>query len=325
MPILKPDLGTGNGSNKKAELDKKSTQHGSKNPVLPLTDTHQHLWDTSKLTLPWLDSVPALNRSFTMEEYLPQARAVGVTRSVYVEVDVASGREDDELAYVTELCARDDNSLAGMVAAGDPMADDFAERVERLSQEPFVKGVRKVLHTPDRPPGHCLDARFIDGVRLLGEKKLSFDVCIRPGELADAAALARQCPDTTLVIDHCGNASPQWFAPEAADGGPDAKVLAFRAALEELASLDNTVCKLSGIVARLAAERPLESLEATLDFCVATFGHERTVIGSDWPVCTLRAELGQWMATARAFVEKLPRRAQSLILSENAARVYRLP
>jgi L-fuconolactonase len=290
-----------------------------------LTDTHQHLWDKTQLDLPWLESVPALDRNFTMADYLPQARALGVTRSVYVEVDVRKGREDDELGFVTRLCQEGDNPLAGIVAAGNPMDPGFAARVERLVTAPFVKGVRQVLHTPAQAPGLCVDPRFVEGVRLLGRKGLSFDVCIRPDELGDAVELARRCPETTLVIDHCGNASPEWFWSDPTHEQDAAgRIATFRAALEELAALDNTICKLSGIVVRLEPERPIEALQGTLDFCVSTFGHERAMIGSDWPVCTLRTDMGSWLELARAFVERLPRTARAAILSENAARVYRL-
>ena len=42
----------------------------------------------------------------------------------------------------------------------------------------------------------------------MGRRGLLFDICIRPSELSDAAKLATNCPETTFVIDHYGNADP---------------------------------------------------------------------------------------------------------------------
>ncbi len=45
-------------------------------------------------------------------------------------------------------------------------------------------------------------------MRLLGDLQLSFDLCMRPGELSDGVKLAKECPQTRFVLDHCGNADP---------------------------------------------------------------------------------------------------------------------
>jgi predicted TIM-barrel fold metal-dependent hydrolase len=58
--------------------------------------------------------------------------------------------------------------------------------------------VRQVLHGSGSPPGYCLDDRFVRGVRLLGDLGLSFDLCMRPGELGDGARLIDACPGTNF-------------------------------------------------------------------------------------------------------------------------------
>ena len=59
----------------------------------------------------------------------------------------------------------------------------------------------------------------------MGRRGLLFDICIRPSELSDAAKLATTCPETTFVIDYCGNADPHTVNGEkdlggAQDGSP---------------------------------------------------------------------------------------------------------
>jgi len=54
-----------------------------------------------------------------------------------------------------------------------------------------------------------LQEAFVKDVQFLGEQGLSFDLCLRPGELVDAVGLVEQCPDTRFIVDHCGNADVQ--------------------------------------------------------------------------------------------------------------------
>jgi len=61
--------------------------------MLPIVDTHQHLWDLSQFTLPWLESdgVEVLRKDHLMRDYLETSASANVARTVYMEVDVAPG------------------------------------------------------------------------------------------------------------------------------------------------------------------------------------------------------------------------------------------
>lgn len=293
--------------------------------MLPITDSHQHLWDLSQQSLPWLEAVPALSRSFTLADYLDEAQGQGIHRSVYVEVDVAPAQRQAEVEAIGRLCEAADAVLGGMVASADPGDARFAERIAELSRCSWVKGVRRVLHTPDTPPQYCLDPAFIDGVKRLGDHGLSFDLCMRPQELEDAARLAEQCPGTQFIVDHCGNADP---VSVAALLDPNAKaqaaVSSWQRGMLRLAALPNVACKLSGVAIRLPVEVELDQLGPCLDYCIDSFGVDRVFFGSDWPVCTLRTDLKSWVHAARRVVAARPSDDQRKILDENAARVYRL-
>ncbi|MFT3784886.1 MAG: hypothetical protein QM770_01810 [Tepidisphaeraceae bacterium] len=43
--------------------------------VIDVVDTHQHLWDLSRLDYSWTKGIPILNRSFTYDDYVAAARA----------------------------------------------------------------------------------------------------------------------------------------------------------------------------------------------------------------------------------------------------------
>src|SRR5207244_4019 len=165
-----------------------------------------------------------------------------------------------------------------------PDSEAFKKYLAPFKDSRYIKGVRQVLHNPDIPAGYCLSANFIKGVRLLGELGMSFDICVRPGELTDAAKLIDACPDTRFILDHCGNANVQ--AKDQTQWKRDIAAVAKR---------KKVVCKVSGIVVSAkpgawTADDLAPIVKQTLD----VFGPDRVLFGGDWPVCTLTATYKQW-------------------------------
>lgn len=281
--------------------------------AVPIIDTHQHLWDLSRFRLAWLQGNTSLARSFLMDDYLQAAEGLGVVKTVYMEVDVEPAQQRAEADYVLDLCRRRVGPLAGAVISGRPISDGFREEMDRYKDEPAIKGLRQVLHG-GTPPGYCLDPKFIRGIRLLGERGLSFDLCMRPAELGDGARLVDACPGTSFILDHCGNPSVR------------AKDLsAWRADIARLAERKNVACKVSGIVASAApgAWTPGD-LAPVVNHVLSAFGPDRVVFGGDWPVCTRAATLRQWVEALREVVRDRPEAERRKLFHDNALRVYRL-
>jgi len=55
-----------------------------------------------------------------------------------------------------------------------------------------------------------------------------------------------------------------------------------------------------------------------------TFGPDRLLFGSDWPVCLLAASYGRIVDTTRTLLHDLDRDELAAVLGATAARVYRL-
>ncbi|MAG92725.1 MAG: amidohydrolase [Planctomycetaceae bacterium] len=286
--------------------------------MIPKVDTHQHLWDLDILRLPWLSGagVAAINRSFVMEDYLEATAEANVVRSVYMEVNTDPALHAVEARYAIDLCRDEDNPMSGAVVGGAPGSSGFRAYLDRLADEPEVKGVRTVLHDADRPKGMCLAPTFVESIRLLGELGLSFDLCMRPDEIGDGAELAGACPGTMFMVDHCGNMPVV--------GGTAAAREAWQGGMQRAADLENVYCKISGIVITAGANWRGEDLAENMDFCMETFGEDRIVFGGDWPVCLLGASYVQW---AEALEEITSRRSETFrrkLFHDNAVTFYRL-
>src|SRR3954470_10697050 len=102
-----------------AEPESKPEPKG--NPrMIPIIDTHQHLWDLTIFRLPWQKDNPKLARSFVMRDYLEATAGLNVVKSIYMEVDVEPAQQPAEAEHVIEICRRDDTPMAAAVISGRP-------------------------------------------------------------------------------------------------------------------------------------------------------------------------------------------------------------
>ena len=297
--------------------------------MLPIVDTHQHLWNRSQFSLPWLEGegMEPLQNDFMMSDYMEAGAGAGIAKTVYMEVDVTPSQRAEEAGFVIGLSGADDNPMAGAVIGGSPGEEGFREYIDRFKGNDFIKGVRLVLHVPEAEKGLCLHEAFVRDVQYLGEVGLSFDICIRPGELADAARLVDHCPGTLFIVDHCGNADPS-IVNGSAEYDP---VNPFSHTREQwqkdmaaLGERTHVICKISGIIARAPAGWNADALAPTVEHCLDSFGPDRVVTGGDWPVCNMGASLGEWVAALREIVSGRSEEEQAKLLAGNAERLYGL-
>ena len=270
-------------------------------------DTHCHLVYRQRFDYPWLSAVPSLDRDFLLEDYLPQARAAGVTDFGFVEVDVQESQTEQEAQFAGSL----GGAIAGVVAACRPESAAFPAYLERIAAQPLVKGLRRVLHT--QPNAVSQQARFASNVRRIAAHGLSFDLCVLSAQLPLARGLARKCPDVQFVLDHCGN-------PDLRGGTLDR----WRADIQALAALPNVACKLSGVMTQMDPHSwSVDHLRPVFEHVIACFGWGRVLWGSDWPVCTLAAPLGRWMDCTEQLMAEASQDESAQLYSRNAARIYR--
>ncbi|MCA9118606.1 MAG: amidohydrolase family protein [Planctomycetaceae bacterium] len=294
--------------------------------TLPIIDTHQHLWDLSKFQPPWLSGAPEiLSKSYVTKDFLDATAGLNVVKAVYMEVDVAPSQQVEEAEHVIELSKSPGHPTVAAVISGRPNSTGFEKYIKQFKDSIYIKGVRQVLHTADAPQGLCLQQQFVASMRLLGELGMSFDLCMRPTELADGAKLAGLCPDTRFIVDHCGNADPKAWLPTP-DEAPSHQVDQWKRDLSKIADCPNAICKISGIVARAPkATWDSDILAPPINFCLDTFGPDRVVFGGDWPVCLLGASYRRWVNSLKDVIANRSESEQRRLLHDNANDFYQLP
>ncbi len=276
-----------------------------------IIDTHLHLIYRERLSYPWLTNVPALDADFTYERYAREAHRLGIGAVLHMEVDVAETDIEGETDFVGDLARAEKSLLVGAIASCRPEQAGFADYLERVRGKGIVRGFRRVLHVvpDDVSEGHL----FRENIKRLAGTGLTFDLCVLPHQIAKAIALADLAPDVRFILDHCG-------VPDIKGGGFDA----WEGPLAEIARRPNVTVKLSGLPAYGAEDWTLEDLKPYFAHVVETFGFDRMVWGSDWPVCTLGGGLSTWMGATQALLSGVSLGDKEKVFSANARRIWRL-
>src|SRR5205085_5346395 len=95
--------------------------------------------------------------------------------------------------------------------------------------------------------------------------------------------------------------------------------------MREIATDANVWCKLSGLITE-AAWRTWKpgDFRPYLEVVLESFGPDRLMFGSDWPVCLLSGSYEQVYTLAHDYVLKHASKSEAKIFGENAVRAYRV-
>ena len=289
-----------------------------------LVDAHQHFWDPSRHYYPWLCDEPpiqfrygdyrSIRRRYLPPDYRADAAPYVVEHSVYVETEWDPRDPVGEMRYIETL--RREHGLPSVAVAQAWLdRDDAAQVLEQQAAFPFVRSIR---HKPranpspaDAAPGGTTDARWREGFRELARRGLRFDLQTPWWHLHEAARLAADFPDTTIVLNHTG--LPADRGAEGIDG--------WKRAMTTLAACPNVVVKISGIGQpgkRWTAEANRGIVLAVID----RFGVDRCMFASNFPVDSLCATFGEIFDGFRAIVSDLTAGEQRALFHDNAIRHY---
>lgn len=288
----------------------------------PVIDAHQHFWDLEANHYPWLAGdtlVPhrygdysAIKRTYLPADYLRDAAGHNVVGSVYVEAEWDPSDPLGETRYVTQLaesCARP-NAIAAQAWLDHDDADEVL-----AAQAGFAR-VRSVRHKPGNPDraGRTLmsDERWLRGYAQLARHGLHFELQAPWSQLHEAARLARDFPQTLLVVNHAG--VPGDRLPDTLRG--------WRHAMDTLAALPNVVVKVSGLC---VPGKPwsVEANQPVIDTLHVLFGAERLMFGSNFPVDGLFLSIADLLSGFAQLVRAWPRSQQRAFFHDTAERVYR--
>lgn len=275
-------------------------------PARPIIDPHHHLWPGTEhyqegpYRLAQIRADVESGHRIVATVYVDAHANYGesgpaefrpVAETAYA---AAEGEEADRLGLAARICA----GIVSNIDLSLPNAEHVLD-AHIVAAKGRMRGVRQLacsdptfIKRGDPDPLVYDQPSFRRGFPLLAARRLTFDSCLFHYQIPQLIRLARDFPETTIVLDHLG--SPLAIGPYA---GMQADALReWRPLLREISHCPNVVVKLGGQGMYLAgysfheaAEPPSsDDLVAAwgplIEEAIQLFGPERSMFESNFPV-----------------------------------------
>ncbi len=273
-------------------------------------DSHQHFWKYDPLEYAWIDeSKLVLRRDYLYSDLAVEMKHGGVAGVVSVQARQCLAETDALLGM-----ARQHSGILGVVGWLPLASESVEDDLERYAGEPLLKGVRHVVQ--DEPDdSFILGAAFNRGVAKLAARGLVYDILIYARQLTATIEFVDQHPWQQFVLDHIGK-------PTIESSKFDDR---WATQLRELARRQNVSCKFSGVVTEVRDPAwSIETIHRYWEVALESFGPQRLMFGSDWPVCLLRTDYARWVDVVQELASEMSVDEQRAFWCDNAIRVYEL-
>jgi predicted TIM-barrel fold metal-dependent hydrolase len=300
-------------------------------PMRAIIDAHMHLWDLDRLYYSWLQDTPLPNnpagdvspiayKSYGLAEYRADVGDLPLTGCVHVECGLPAKDQLKETDWLQWLADNDALGLPNAIVAGAVLQDpEVGELLALHAQRRNVRGIRQIVNWHANP-GKTYSARDMlrdddwkRGFGLLRRHDLAFDLQIYPGQMADAARLAADHPDTRIILNHTGMPTDR----------DEAGLQTWRSGMQLLARRPNVVVKISGL-AMVDRQWTVESFRPFVRQTIDWFGVDRCMFASNFPVEKIYGGFAKLYAAYDAITADLSDGERDRIFAGTARRIYKI-
>lgn len=271
-------------------------------------DAHFHCWQLARNDYGWLTPALApIYRDVAVQDWQAQAAPNGVMGGVLVQAAPTEAETHFLLAQADENPA-----VLGVVGWVDLLAADAPARIQALARHPRLKGLRPMLQDISDAEW-ILQPALAPALRAMTECGLVFDALVKAVHLPHIQKLAQRHPNLRMVIDHAAKpdiGAGQW-QPWADD-------------LARIAGETQTLCKLSGLLTEAGPRPEVGAVQRWGEHVLKSFGAQRVLWGSDWPVLELAGSYAQWWGEAQQLLSTLDAAGRVAVMGGNARSLYRL-
>jgi L-fuconolactonase len=271
-------------------------------------DSHQHFWHLERGDYSFPTPVlKPIYRDYEPVDLIPilDKWQIGKTVTVQVTETIA------ETKFILELAAASER-FAGVVGWVDLTSAEATVQIDDLARNPKLRGFRPMIQSIPADDW-MLRPDIATAMRHMSKRRLSLDALTMPRHLPHLKILLERHPELPVVIDH--GSKPEirsdQFQPWAED-------------MRDIARDSGAFCKLSGLITEARPDWSVDTLRRYVDHIIASFGPDRVMWGSDWPVVNLAGGYDSWAEATDTLLSGLNITERDAILGGTATRFYRL-
>jgi L-fuconolactonase len=276
-------------------------------------DCHVHLYTLSRPEgVSWIkEDNEHLYRDHLPEDFAAVAKEIGVTGVVLVQ----AGQSLPDNQWNLDVTAAHKDLFRGVVGNLSQVigTDGFAPLFQKLCLDPRYLGYR----LSGRPQNE-MDEAFYDHLKATAKAGKTVDFLLGGYTLKEVAEVARRVPELKIIVDHFGGVL--------LDGKP--LPAEWVADFKAVAKLPNVYCKVSALYGRVAeqpAPKDLTFYQEILDLAFVSFGEDRLVYGSDWPVTKTTGDYASVLKLTRSYFEPKGAGVCEKLFHRNAEKFYAVP
>ena len=258
-----------------------------------ILDTHHHLWDLSLRSYDWITELPEnesikINRNFLINDLDVLADENNVTGTICVQAH----QSEEEALWLLEI-AKNSNLIKGVVCWVDLKNSNIGFSLDKYQTYDKFCGIRHVWHD-EKNEDWIMDPKVIKGLKTLSERQINFDFLVRPNHLKYIFEVYEKIPKLNGVIDHIAKPiiKENIFEPWAEN-------------ISELSKIDSLNCKISGMVEEMNESQEISILKNYTDHVIESFGHDKVMYGSNWPVCLTKKSYSEVLEIAKSMSNNL--------------------
>jgi len=271
-------------------------------------DSHQHFWKYDTIRDNWIDdTMQIIKRDFLPSDLKPILDRFDFQGCVAIQAD----QSEEETEFLLELTHKN-SFIKGVVGWVDLCADNVEERLFHFSKSNLFKGVRHILQGENAD--FMLQSDFQNGISILKHFNLTYDILVYASQLPSVIKLVEAYPEQPFVVDHIAK--------------PDIKnheIDVWSEQMKNLAKFPNAYCKISGMLTEADWNNwNKEDFTKYLDLVFTSFGVNRIMYGSNWPVCLLAAKYQEQLHIIETYIHQLSSEDQLKIMGKNAIKFYNL-
>ncbi len=273
---------------------------------VPAIDTHTHFYDPSrKQGVPW----PKPEENILYKPHYPaQFRALTSSLNIVGTVVVEASPWVEDNQWILDLAKENDDIVGfiGNLKLGEP---EFAAQLKRFSANPIFRGLRLGEKAVIEGMGQ---SAFERDLQRMGDQSLTLDLVGNAPMLPLIPRIAKLAPQLRIVIDHLP--FPAW----------DSDPAAMKTALAEITHVPLVFAKVSHVMRRVDG-RTIEDAalyRLRLDVLWESFGADRVVFGSNWPVSKLFAPYDSLHKTVAEYFGEKGQAVTEKYFWRNSRRAY---